>query len=120
MLMVIPGVRGVFRGCSQQQQKEGKKSTFQLWSHVIKLLHSLLLFCLLYHYSYSVRCSTSTCFVFFQSVKYVICIMILRVYVSKCKCYMYMYVNKRNELAQRGMTLQILYLLLLFKIMSFL
>ena len=28
MLMIIPGVLGVLRGCSQQQQKEGKSLHF--------------------------------------------------------------------------------------------
>ena len=39
---------------------------------------------------YFVRCSTSTCFILGQLIKYVICIMWLHVYVSKRKQYLYM------------------------------
>ena len=71
----------------------------------------------IFYNSYFIRCSTNTCFILVQFIKYVICIMWLRtyiqiyIYISKCKPYMYMHVNKHVELAQRGIALQKIYIL---------
>ena len=48
---------------------------------------------------------TSTCFILVEFIKYYYAIACIR-YVRKCKWYnMYMYVNKRVELAHRGIAL---------------